>query len=190
MGWGLLVGYDLFLHQDNASEPMDIACDDASLANGWYQLESLSGPMYFNRSQGEIDAEGDGARSPTNYATAYIDLDWLYGRDEESAATLRTLDAGNLNLTADGLPHLLPDGTWLVSEAQSRAEDQGTRGYSVRDDSDRKEMPNRRGAREKVIVSSRGKQAGRQTSGRCRLRGAVSILATWALMSSTMFMLD
>ncbi|CAN0599259.1 unnamed protein product, partial [Laminaria digitata] len=48
-------------------------------------------------------------RSPTNYATAYVDLDWLYGRDEGSAAALRTLDAGYLNLTADELPHLLSD---------------------------------------------------------------------------------
>lgn len=160
VGWGLLVGYDLFLNRDNASEPLDIACDDASLADGWCRLGSLSGPISFNRSQGEIDAEGDGARSPTNYATAYIDLDWLYGRDEESAAALRTLDEGNLNLTADGLPHLLPDGTWLVSGAQSRAEAQGTRSYSARVNSDTKYRPSRRGAREKLIVDLRV-QAGR-----------------------------
>lgn len=115
MGWGLLVGYDLFLNRDNVSEPLDIACDDSSLADGWCPSGSLSKPVSFYRSQAEIDAEGDAARSPINYATAYIDLDWLYGRDETSAAAFRTLNAGNLNITADGLPYLLPDGTWLVS---------------------------------------------------------------------------
>ena len=116
----MLVGFDLFLNRDNASEPLDIACDDASRADQWCPRGSLSGSISFNRSQGEVDVEGDGTRSPINYATAYIDLDWLYGRDEKSAAALRTLNAGNLNLTADELPHLLPDGTWLVSEAQSQ----------------------------------------------------------------------
>ena len=116
----MLVGYDLFLNRDNASEPLDIACDDASLADGSCQRGSLSGPISFSRSQGALDGEGDGSRSPINYATAYLDLDWLYGRNEESAAALRTLRAGKLNLTADGLPHLLHDGSWLVSEAQPR----------------------------------------------------------------------
>lgn len=116
VGWGLLVGYDLFLTEDNASEPLNVACDDASLVDVWCPLGLLSESISFNRSQGEIDAEGGGTRSPTNYATAYVDLDWLYGRDEESAAALRTLESGYLNLTTAELPHLLPDGTWLVSE--------------------------------------------------------------------------
>ena len=121
VGWGLLVGFDLFLHEDNASEPLDIACDDPLLADVWCPLGSLSEPISFNRSQGGIDADGGGARSPTNFATSYLDLDWLYGRDEDSAAALRTLALGYLNLTTDELPHLLPDGTWLVSEARVRA---------------------------------------------------------------------
>ena len=116
VGWGLLVGYDLFLNVDNSSEPLDIACNHASLADVWCPLDSVSEPISFNRSNGEIEADGGGVRNPINYATAYIDLDWLYGRDDDSAAAIRTLDAGKLNLTADDLPYLLPDGTWLVSK--------------------------------------------------------------------------
>lgn len=115
IGWGLLVGYDLFLHQDNASEPLDIECNDGS-QDVWCPLGSMSDPIPFDRSDARIDSEGDGARSPTNYATAYLDLDWMYGRDEGAAEALRTLDGGHLNLTDDELPHLLSDGTWLVSE--------------------------------------------------------------------------
>ena len=119
VGWGLLIGYDLFSNEDNASEPLDIACDNAPFVDVWCPLGSQSESIPFNRSRGEIDAEGGGTRSPINYATAYLDLDWIYGRDEDSATALRTLESGYLNLTAEELPHLLPDGTWLVSVAQT-----------------------------------------------------------------------
>lgn len=115
VGWGLLVGYDLFLNRDNTSEPLGVACNDAS-KDVWCPLGSLSDPIPFDRSDAQVDGEIDGARSPINYATAFVDLDWVYGRDEEAAAALRTLDGGHLNLTDDELPHLLADGTWLVSE--------------------------------------------------------------------------
>ena len=114
-GWGLLVGYDLVRTVDNASEPFDIICNDAILTDVWCPLGSLSDPIPFNRSRGAIDTEGDGARSPINYATAYLDLDWLYGRDEDSAAEIRAFESGYLNLTEDQLPHQLADGVWLVS---------------------------------------------------------------------------
>ena len=100
---------------DNASEPFDIICNDAALADVWCPLGPMSDPISFNRSRGEIDTEGDGARSPINYATAYLDLDWLYGRDEDSAAEIRAFENGYLNLTEDQLPHQLVDGVWLVS---------------------------------------------------------------------------
>ena len=120
VGWGLLVGYDLFLNRANASEPLDIECDDGS-RDVWCPLGSLSDPILFERSDAQVDGEGDGARSPTNYATAFVDLDWMYGRDEEAAAALRALDGlGRLNLTDDELPHLLADGTWLVSEGKGK----------------------------------------------------------------------
>lgn len=118
VGWGLLVGYDLFLNQDNASEPLDIPCNDAASRDVWCPLGALSDPIPFARSDWLLHGEGDGgdgARSPVNYATAFVDLDWMYGRDEEAAAALRTVDGGYLNLTDDELPHLLADGTWLVS---------------------------------------------------------------------------
>ena len=100
---------------DNESEAFDIMCNDAAPVDVWCPLGSLSDPISFNRSQGEINTEGDGARSPINYATAYLDLDWLYGRDEGTAAEIRTFESGYLNLTEDQLPHQLTDGSWLVS---------------------------------------------------------------------------
>lgn len=112
----MLVGYDLYLTQDNASEPLDIACNDAAILDVWCPSGALSDPISFSRSEGASDAAG-GARSPVNYATAFVDLDWMYGRDEGAAAALRTLTGGYLNLTDEELPHLLDDGTWLVSEA-------------------------------------------------------------------------
>ena len=173
VGWGLLVGFDIFLNEDNASEPLDIACDDPSLVDVWCPLGSLSEPISFNRSQGGIDADGDGARSPTNYATAYIDLDWLYGRDEDSAVALRTLELGYLNLTTDELPHLLPDGTWLVSEArrQTWAWDMGLGHVGLerarRAYKRQKQVESRRGrcARDRNTLWTPAWQEGRQTCG-------------------------
>lgn len=119
VGWGLLVGYDLFLTQDNVSEPLDIACNDAEIRDVWCPQGSLSDPIPFSRSEAGEDAGGEEARSPINYATAFVDLDWLYGRDEATSASLRTEDGGYMNMTDDELPHLLDDGTWLVSEPDS-----------------------------------------------------------------------
>ncbi|CAB1109758.1 unnamed protein product [Ectocarpus sp. CCAP 1310/34] len=116
VGWGLLVGYDLFLTLDNASEPLDIACNDAEIRDVWCPLGSLSDPIPFSRSEAGEDAGGEEARSPINYATAFVDLDWLYGRDEATSASLRTEDGGYMNMTDDELPHLLDDGTWLVAD--------------------------------------------------------------------------
>ena len=109
------MSYDLVRNEGNGSEPFDMLCNDAALADVWCPVGSLSEPIPFNRSRSEIDAAGDGARSPINYATAYLDLDWLYGRDEDSASEIRTLESGYLNLTDDRLPHQLAGGVWLVS---------------------------------------------------------------------------
>lgn len=50
-----------------------------------------------------------------NYATAFLDLDFVYGRSEEDAATLRSSDGnGFMAVTEKGLPYLNDDGTWLV----------------------------------------------------------------------------
>lgn len=126
VGWGLLLGYDMFLNAENASEPLDIECNaGAAIADVWCPLGTLSDPIPFNRSQAEIDSDADGSRSPLNLATAYVDLDWLYGRDEGSAAALRESQGGYLNITDDELPHLLPDGTWLVSCDADLAPTQG-----------------------------------------------------------------
>ena len=100
---------------DNESEAFDIMCNDAAPVDVWCPLGSLSDLISFNRTQAQINTEGDEARSPINYATAFVDLDWLYGRDEDTAAEIRAFESGYLNLTEDQLPHHLADGSWLVS---------------------------------------------------------------------------
>ena len=120
IGWGILLGYDIFLNVDNPLDPLNIECNNASLADVWCPEGSLSDPIPFDRSEGEVDTDGNGTRSPTNFATAYVDLDWLYGRDEDSAQALRTLESGYLKLSDAELPLLLPDGTWLVSEMRTQ----------------------------------------------------------------------
>lgn len=65
------------------------------------------------RSDAAVDA--DGVRSPINYASSYLDLDFLYGRSEEEAEALRTMEDGLMNVTDAGVPFQNADGTWLVS---------------------------------------------------------------------------
>ena len=68
------------------------------------------------RSDAVVDS--DGVRSPINYATAYLDLDFVYGRSEEEAGLLRTLEGGLMNITAESWPIQNADGTWLVRAMQ------------------------------------------------------------------------
>lgn len=55
-----------------------------------------------------------GVRNPINYATSYLDLDFVYGRTEANAEDLRTLEGGFMKLTPDGLPYRSDNGSWLV----------------------------------------------------------------------------
>lgn len=57
-------------------------------------------------------------RNPLNMATAYLDLDFLYGRSEEDAEALRTMEGGFMSMSDDGLPLQNNDGTWLVSSGR------------------------------------------------------------------------
>lgn len=86
----------------------------------WCPLGAMSDPIPFFRSDAAL-SDDDGAlpaatRSPTNYATSFIDLDFVYGRSEEDAEELRVLDgSGRMSLTSDGLPLRTADGeSWLV----------------------------------------------------------------------------
>lgn len=87
----------------------------------WCPLGANSDPIPFFRSQAAL-SDDEGAhraetRSPVNHATAFVDLDFVYGRSEDDAAALRTLDGtGFMNVTERGLPFRKADGTWLVSE--------------------------------------------------------------------------
>lgn len=107
----------------DSSQSLDIPCDDAPLADVWCPFGAASDPIPFARSNATLspdEVSGGDVSNPVNYATAFLDLDWLYGRDEETAATFRTMEGGFMNLTDDGLPHLLPGGTWQVSRISCR----------------------------------------------------------------------
>ena len=96
------------------------AADGTGGVDVWCPLGASSDPIPFFRSAAEAsDDNGNltaATRSPTNYATAFLDLDFVYGRSEAEAQSLRTLNgSGFMNLTDDGLPQRSEDGTtWLV----------------------------------------------------------------------------
>ena len=114
VAWGQLLTFDLSLTTDNATEPFDIACDDGGgVVDVWCPLGEDSDAIPFDRSNSSVS---DSVRSPVNYATAYIDLDFVYGRTEAEAEALRTLEGGLMSVTDTGVPHQNEDGTWLVSE--------------------------------------------------------------------------
>lgn len=64
-------------------------------------------------------SSGSSARTPINYASAYLDLDFLYGRTEEEALSLRSMEDGLMNISGQGIPHRNPDGTWKVRTEMS-----------------------------------------------------------------------
>ena len=65
---------------------------------------------------GRSDAEVVlGTRQPLNRATSYLDLDFVYGRSEAEAMSLRELQGGLMKLNEDGLPERSENGSWLVS---------------------------------------------------------------------------
>ncbi|CAM9145144.1 unnamed protein product [Ectocarpus sp. 8 AP-2014] len=127
VAWGQLLTYDLSLTVDNSSEPFDIACNDGNGAEGvdiWCPLGASSDPISFFRSNAGLSDDGGAnsveTRSPVNYATAFIDLDFVYGRSEEDAATLRSSDGnGFMAVTERGLPYLNDDGTWLIADQRT-----------------------------------------------------------------------
>ena len=119
VAWGQLLTYDMSLTVDNASEPFDIACDDGGGGlDVWCPLGAVSDDIRFDRSDAAVGL--DSVRSPVNYATSYIDLDFMYGRSEEEAKGFRTMEGGLMNVTDTGVPFQNVDGTWMVSLAAVR----------------------------------------------------------------------
>lgn len=115
VAWGQLLTYDLSLTVDNVSEPFDIACDDAGgVVDVWCPLGASSDEIPFHRSNAAIS---NSVRNPVNYATAYIDLDYMYGRSQDEAKEFRTFEGGFMNVTGTGVPFQNSDGTWVVSLA-------------------------------------------------------------------------
>ncbi|CBJ26336.1 peroxinectin precursor [Ectocarpus siliculosus] len=128
IGWGQLLAFDLSLTSDNSSEPLDIECNDGTGAGGvdvWCPLGAESDPIPFYRSDAALSdddgALGEETRSPVNYATAFVDLDFVYGRSEDEAAALRSSADGDgfMALTENGLPYVNDDGTWLIADQRS-----------------------------------------------------------------------
>lgn len=113
VAWGQLLTYDISLTVDNVSEPFDIACDDGSRSvDVWCPSGTDSDDIPFYRSNAAVS---DSVRNPVNYATSYIDLDFMYGRSEEQAKGFRSLEGGLMNVTDTGVPFQNTDGTWMVS---------------------------------------------------------------------------
>ncbi|CAM9820602.1 unnamed protein product, partial [Ectocarpus sp. 4 AP-2014] len=117
IAWGQLLTYDLALTVANGTESLDVPCNDADQNGGidvWCPLGAASEDIPFSRSDA---AEGtDGVRSPINYASSYIDLDFVYGRSAEEAELLRTMEDGFMNVTDSGVPFQNEDGTWLMAD--------------------------------------------------------------------------
>lgn len=110
VAWGQLLTYDLSYTMENSTEPFDIPCND--VVDVWCPLGAASDEISFSRSDAGVE---NSVRSPINYATAYIDLDFVYGRTEAEAQALRTFEGGLMNVTESGVPFQNDDGTWLVS---------------------------------------------------------------------------
>lgn len=56
------------------------------------------------------------SRNPINYATSYVDLDFVYGRSKDESDSLRSFNGdGKLVVDDNGLPVQNDEGTWLVS---------------------------------------------------------------------------
>eukprot|EP00904_Undaria_pinnatifida_P011028 jgi/Undpi1/7055/HiC_scaffold_21.g09529.m1 len=118
VAWGQLLTYDMSLTVDNASEPFDIACDDGGGGvDVWCPLGAVSDDIRFDRSDAAVGL--DSVRSPVNYATSYIDLDFMYGRSEEEAKGFRTMEGGLMNVTDTGVPFQNVDGTWMIPDQRT-----------------------------------------------------------------------
>lgn len=49
VGWGLLVGFDMVLNRDNASEPYPIECNNPPITDVWCPAGSQSEDIPFHR---------------------------------------------------------------------------------------------------------------------------------------------
>lgn len=88
------------------------------LLSYWAQLHYFDQVFYSNDTAGQV------AGTPLNEATAYYDLDFLYGRTADIAASLRELEGGRMKLTAEGLPLTVTDPTtgvtsWLLGDQRT-----------------------------------------------------------------------
>lgn len=120
IAWGQLLLFDLSRTVDNTSEPFNIPCDDGGgVIDIWCPQGSASDPIEFYRSEASVTGS---FRNPTNYATSFIDLDFVYGRSVEESNALRAFEGGFMKLTETGMPFRNPDGTWMVRKRCSRRE--------------------------------------------------------------------
>ncbi|CAM9852240.1 unnamed protein product, partial [Ectocarpus sp. 8 AP-2014] len=117
IAWGQLLLLDLSYTVDNSSEPFDIACDDGGgSVDVWCPLGEASDPIPFFRSEATVT---DSVRNPINYASSFIDLDFVYGRSEDAADALRTFEDGMLSMADASMPIKNDDGTWLIADQRT-----------------------------------------------------------------------
>ncbi|CAM9342758.1 unnamed protein product [Discosporangium mesarthrocarpum] len=117
VAWGMMVGFDLVETKHNQTESLDIPCDGGA-ADVWCPFGLASEPIPFFRSQAEEGLQ-TGTRDPINFATAYLDLDFVYGRDQETADSLRTKEGGMMILTEHGMPVQMADSSWLLADQRT-----------------------------------------------------------------------
>lgn len=134
VAFGQLLTIDMSLTLPNTSEPFDIPCSAA--VDIWCPEGEASDPIPFYRSTASLSSTRNSlftttsssqydsvllepTRNPINYATAFLDLDFLYGRDEATAESLRKMEGGLMLLDDDDLPILHEDGsTWQVGTSK------------------------------------------------------------------------
>lgn len=122
VAFGQLLTIDMSLTLENASEPFGIPCNAAT--DIWCPDGEASDPIPFYRSSASVSSSPkystsalpEPTRNPINYATAFLDLDFLYGRNEATAESLRKLEGGLMLLDDNDLPLLNDDGTWQVRD--------------------------------------------------------------------------
>lgn len=131
VAFGQLLTIDMSLTLANTSEPFNIPCNAA--VDIWCPEGAASDPIPFYRSSASLSSTStslfttysseldsillEPTRNPINYATAFLDLDFLYGRDETTAESLREKEGGYMLLDDNELPFFNADGTWKVYDA-------------------------------------------------------------------------
>eukprot|EP00980_Cylindrotheca_fusiformis_P016408 scaffold4891_cov140-Cylindrotheca_fusiformis.AAC.5 len=115
LNFGNLIAMDLAGKADNTSEPFDIPCDGnlndlkfcPATGQSYCATNGTSGELNTisaYRSQYELvpDENGWPVRATINQRTAYLDMEFIYGRSKEECDQIRIFEAGQLDLVDTG----------------------------------------------------------------------------------------